>query len=333
MEITYKIKVVKVLGYQSPNEAIQRNPAWFEKPDIRTVTLLYPVAATKLESGKKYAWQIEAFVNNNTIGKSEVWSFIYRSNEIPEKIVDIKQCDVFNVELKKSTKEKVNSYNLLITNNYTGKLPGNIPAGFRITVKGDSVGSITGGSTEGWKRTPSKFPPGSNDVQWMFNTGEIPNGKADLGNIIFKSHDSNSIKVLFEWLDKGEALICKDSCTINESNYYYYELSNEFTNNFIEVPNNILNIQWLNNYASIDNAIINIYDINKYELVKPKTKKGDKSINNETHNVLKNFNGLNRISINIKDYGLQPKTTYLLTVSDPKKNYYLNFRVINENEK
>ena len=78
--IIYKMKVVEILGNQSPSEAVNRNPAWFEKNDIRTTMLQYPVEAKKLEKNKKYAWTVQ-LINNagqgvaENSGKSEAFMF------------------------------------------------------------------------------------------------------------------------------------------------------------------------------------------------------------------------------------------------------------------
>jgi len=80
MEINYSLKVVEILGAQSPSEAIKRNPAWFEKNDIKTTILQYPVSAKKIEADKRYAWTIlPVHREGKTVGenanKSEVFSF------------------------------------------------------------------------------------------------------------------------------------------------------------------------------------------------------------------------------------------------------------------
>jgi len=330
--INYRIKIVEIQGNQSPVEAISINPAWFEKADITTTTLNYPVAAAKFENGKKYAWQITAYLKNEEIGISETWTFNYGSEETAEKITEIKQCNVFKVEFKKAIQNDMISYNLLITNSYKGNFSGNKPGSFRITVKGDTIGLITGGVSDGWKRTPSKFPPGSTGVIWTNNSGEIPNGKTDLGSLVFRDNYSKPIKVVYEWLDKEGSLICKDSSTLIESRLYY-ELTTDLPNNFIEVSGSFLNLQFANNYTTADNINLSIYDIGKYKLINPNSEKsnGQKG-DNRAQKHLKS-NGLNRVTINLKNYGLQTKTTYLLIVSDSKHNFYLKFKVTNQNEK
>jgi len=57
--IRYKLKVVEILGNQSPSEAVKRNPIWYESNKLRTLMLQYPLSAKKLEPGKKYAWTVQ----------------------------------------------------------------------------------------------------------------------------------------------------------------------------------------------------------------------------------------------------------------------------------
>ncbi|KUG26124.1 hypothetical protein ASZ90_004043 [hydrocarbon metagenome] len=210
----YKIKIVEIIGNQSPEEAILRSKSFFEKDDIRQQIFQYPASAPKLGEGKKYAWQITAYIKNDEIGKSELWSFYFNTKVFPVEIAEIKNCDVFKVELKKTNQNDDLSYKLLITNNYEGKFAANKPASFRITVKGDSISSIAGDMQDGWKRTPSKFPPASSGVNWINVSRDIPNGETDLGNLKFRDNYSNPIKIIYEWLDNKGKIICKDSVEI-----------------------------------------------------------------------------------------------------------------------
>ena len=133
-------------------------------------------------------------------------------------------------------------------------------------------------------------------------------------------------------MDKDDITICKDSTTIIESRFYY-ELSHELPNSFIEVAENVLNIQYTNNYASINDIILSIYDVEKYEFIKPKSKNENKLNGSDKEIKQITSNGLNRLSIDIKDYNLEQGATYLLVVTDSKNNYYLNFKVTNNREK
>ncbi len=66
-QIIYKLKIVEILGNQSPEIAIQRNPAWFEKEDIRATMFQYPVQARNFEKNKNYAWTVQC-INNEGQG-------------------------------------------------------------------------------------------------------------------------------------------------------------------------------------------------------------------------------------------------------------------------
>lgn len=87
-QINYKIKIVEIIGDQSPEEAMRRNPALFEQSGIRTTMLQYPVAANKLAANKKYGWDIQALdrdgkpVGSNN-GTSEAFAFRKGGTLIP----------------------------------------------------------------------------------------------------------------------------------------------------------------------------------------------------------------------------------------------------------
>ena len=83
-QASYELKIVEVLNNQSPIDAMQSNPAWFEKKGIKTTSLKYSTSARAFEKGKEYAWQVTAEVEdkNWVIGKSGVWRFTYK--EQPE---------------------------------------------------------------------------------------------------------------------------------------------------------------------------------------------------------------------------------------------------------
>ncbi|MES2332473.1 MAG: hypothetical protein V4539_22900 [Bacteroidota bacterium] len=116
-----------------------------------------------------------------------------------------------------------------------------------------------------------------------------------------------------------------DSTIVNSSSIqYYYDLQKEPTYTYTEIANNILNVQFYNNYASGENVKLNIYDVGSKTIVNQKNTKPVKS---------NSVSGLNRISIDIKAYQLEPEKLYLLTVSDFISNYHFNFKVINDREK
>ena len=79
-EISYNLKIVEIITGQSPIDAMQSNPAWFEEDGITTTSFRYLVGARGFGSGKTYCWQVQAldsdgFSIGDNNGKSEIWSF------------------------------------------------------------------------------------------------------------------------------------------------------------------------------------------------------------------------------------------------------------------
>lgn len=368
-EVSYNLKIVELLGRQTPFDAMQSNPTWFDVDDLPTPLCPYPLSAENLEAGKSYAWQITALAQSANgdrieLCKSEVWSFTVtlsksdtaivqptdtvspdlshtdssnKSNVISDKgedtasvslhvhrpppIAEVENinpntdvCKTLKVELLKISEES--SYKLQITNKYAGELANKKPASFRITVKGDSIKFISGSVTDVWKRTPSKFPPSSSGAKWVSKSGVITNEKSNLGNITFRNPASTPVTVVYEWLNKDDELLCKDSTTLNES-AAYYELSDEPSDVFIEVPNDVLHVEYLNNYSTSNEVTISILDAASHENIKSKGSKFG----------LTNMNGSNRFAIPLKGYKLTPGKSYILTLVDSKNSYSLNFNV------
>lgn len=82
--VKYKLKMVEVLPYQTPLTAIQSAPAFLLKEDLPQNLMPYTLSERPLVEDQRYAWQIEAFGSGGQfMGRSEVWSFVYRSAENP----------------------------------------------------------------------------------------------------------------------------------------------------------------------------------------------------------------------------------------------------------
>jgi hypothetical protein len=62
------MRMVQIIGNQSPQDAITKNKAVFEQSGIRTTNIRYPTSAPKLEEGKKYAWIVIAGDLQSEIG-------------------------------------------------------------------------------------------------------------------------------------------------------------------------------------------------------------------------------------------------------------------------
>ena len=214
------------------------------------------------------------------------------------------------------------TYECTITNNYRGDNQVNKPKSFKIKLNNDLVIAVVDNLAKGWTRTPSKFPPGSSQIKWTNNSGDIPQGETKLGTLYFAVPTSNPFYVIYEWFNREGKVICKDSIALTD-NRFYYELDKEPTYTYTEISNNILRVQFFNHYASAENLKLAVYDITE-EKIKRKSKDVIK---------LNSVTGQNRISIDIKDYNLEPGRPYLLTISDSHGTYQFNFKVTNDREK
>jgi hypothetical protein len=89
VSVSYSIRIVQLLGKQSPTAAMQANPAWMELSNMTTTTIQYPPGARPLIAGNLYAWKVSAFMRGALLGESEVWRFGYSPSalalEIPER--------------------------------------------------------------------------------------------------------------------------------------------------------------------------------------------------------------------------------------------------------
>lgn len=86
-QFTYKLIIVEIIGNQSSIIALQSNPAFFEKSDIRTTVFQYPVSARPFDPIKKYAWTVQCIDNtgqgigeNN--GTAVPFTFITKENQV-----------------------------------------------------------------------------------------------------------------------------------------------------------------------------------------------------------------------------------------------------------
>ncbi len=94
----YRVRLVEVLGNQTPEAAIQANPDWFSQGNIAQNVLAYPVSAPLLRQNKRYAWQVSAqFAEGATAGEqvasrprtvsSEVYEFVLHDNMSDEACI------------------------------------------------------------------------------------------------------------------------------------------------------------------------------------------------------------------------------------------------------
>lgn len=322
--ITYKIIIVDIFGSQSADEAIRVNPIRFTQNNISSTTFQIPISARLFEPKKKYGWQIIAFNKNDEVGRSEVWHFLYGSQDVGEKKILKSPCEKLKAEFKKSTLQDTVFYKLSITNNNLDMPTENLKS-FRITVKGDIIGSVRNSIGEVWAQSQSKNKSNLNSITWTYKNGSIPSGTSILGNIVLDSKKANSIKIYFEWLDDSNTIVCNDSISLNESRIYY-ELSEEKPSTFIEISGNTLGVQFVNNYATLNNTQFFILDnykpiFSEKNLEAPELK-GQNIINFS-------INGFNKVTIDLQKYKLSSNKIYNLMVADSKHCYYLNFKIVN----
>lgn len=88
-DLNYRIRVVEVHSDRNAMAAMHSAPAYLTQDAIRQQVMPYPTAAPPLAVNQKYAWQIEAFSGQRSIGKTEVWSFVYRPQGEPAAAEDL----------------------------------------------------------------------------------------------------------------------------------------------------------------------------------------------------------------------------------------------------
>jgi len=354
-DIYYMLRMVEVIEGQSPEIAMQSNPSVFKEDGISFNLFDYPITSHPLEPCGEYAWQIDAFqgygVSKRKLVSSEIWHFRVTCEErihwtphgqppggngptpgvggngkpklalIPLKANS--KCENYLVELKKTKKGETAYYNVAITNKYSGTDTNFIPKSFVVKIKNDSIAGISDSAQKGLTRTPKAIPPNTTNLVWTNERGSIPTGKIDLGNLFLKSPDQAPLSLVYEWRDMHGKTICKDSLSFLEPRYYY-DLSKVPSNNYSEVSDTDLNVQYVNNYASGKDLKITIYDIGARKSLEPSGENSATKSNSIT--------GLNRLSIDLKNYKPEAGKLYQLIVSDFNSNYYFNFKVAKDRE-
>jgi hypothetical protein len=123
MNPRYELKLVEVQPGQSGTEALINNSAWFEEKNIITNSLTYPASAAALQVGKTYAWQVEAFSGQTSLGQTEVWTFTV---DTPEEKKAEKKEDQYSYAVPK--RKLTGGYYVatgvlpfMFRNDYTGK--------------------------------------------------------------------------------------------------------------------------------------------------------------------------------------------------------------------
>jgi len=90
-EAHYRLRIYEVNPGQSPSDAVSANSIFYEDELVNATSLVYPFDAPPFESGRQYAWYVQALdrdgrpIGEND-GRSEIWTFYYgsRGSEISE---------------------------------------------------------------------------------------------------------------------------------------------------------------------------------------------------------------------------------------------------------
>jgi hypothetical protein len=79
--ISYSIRIVEMFASQSSYDAMQSNPAFYKQNNIYSAIFQFPSAAREFMPGKRYAWQVSAYINGALVSTSEVREFTYGKYE------------------------------------------------------------------------------------------------------------------------------------------------------------------------------------------------------------------------------------------------------------
>ncbi|HEY1045982.1 MAG TPA: hypothetical protein VGF79_06045, partial [Bacteroidia bacterium] len=73
--LNYTMTLVEMMDGQSKSDALAMNRPIIDMQGINASTMMHPTDFPELEAGKTYAWQVQAYVGNTFVAKSEQWQF------------------------------------------------------------------------------------------------------------------------------------------------------------------------------------------------------------------------------------------------------------------
>ena len=214
----YTLRIVELKGDESPENAILKNKAFFEKEGISQQLFQYPVSASKFEDGKSYVWGIkygDKWSNfsifkpggGNKITCRDLKVQITQKKE-EKNILDNKKDDRIIV----NEKDKGCCFDLSIINNFRNAQGG--PAGIKFVSNNAAILSASGYPSD-YNFSPSNISNNTKDITYYKNSGNIPSGTISLGVICFDASDGDAFFVSYEWLDNRKNVICKDSIEVS----------------------------------------------------------------------------------------------------------------------
>lgn len=98
--LNYTMILVEILEGQSISDALTLNRPLIDMMGIGNPMLMHPSDLAALEPGKSYAWQVQAYVGNTPIARSEQWKF-----KVKKDTLDLKKIpkDLSYIEIKGQT--------------------------------------------------------------------------------------------------------------------------------------------------------------------------------------------------------------------------------------
>jgi hypothetical protein len=356
----YAVKIVNLLEGQSPQIAIQANPALFLEDQLSMNQLQYPITSQPLIPCSTYAWQVEAYrqlgLQRQSLATSEVWSFKIAcgsgivltpgggngavsgngttsggggtlgngigSSGVATACADCDSvlCKNYGVTLKRIRKDSAGYYQIWLENKYTGSDRNFQPRSVKMVMRTDSVLAMPDSLSSRWN-LETGTPVKSKAQGWTVKSTRIQQGITTPGNIQFSGPSTDFVEVLVQWKNRKNRIICRDTIKVFE-NYYYFDLNGDETDVVQETAEKKLRVQFHNPYAATEHLDVKIYDLATRQLVSPST---DPFSNQGT------LQGLNRIAIDLQRYPLTTGKTYLLEVTDHMSHYQMKFKPITQN--
>ncbi|RKZ12365.1 hypothetical protein DRQ53_14885, partial [bacterium] len=85
--IVFRLQIAEMLDGQTSFEALTSNVLFFEGDDLTFESFEYPVGEAPFEDGVTYAWWVQALDEDGlaaaaNLGRSEIWTFTYSSDEL-----------------------------------------------------------------------------------------------------------------------------------------------------------------------------------------------------------------------------------------------------------
>jgi hypothetical protein len=194
----YTLKIVEIIGNQSPEAAMNMNKAFFERKGIKTTMFQYPGSEKKFEEGRKYAWVISTGEL-----KSEIFSFSMSSASCGTIVDSIKvECMGWD----ENTGLPQYLVTILLTNIPTSPTYGCNATYTSIATLPANTGTITGINTIPLTITPNN----SGSIQFTYSPPNLSTTSVTFGVFGTWADDMNNTVNLSTVIDTLPSCLCND---------------------------------------------------------------------------------------------------------------------------